>query len=187
MLKLVEEKGREKRSNLKILNFMKKGFTLIELLVVIAIIVILASIVLVGIQNATKKARDARIIASVSQLRMQEEMAFSDDNEYFACTASVSGGLLDTCADQPNAETLIKDINTSQKRTANTDGVRMHAAGDEYCIYVELNEESSETLDYKIYCIDSTGVAVALEEEAASVTCDSTLGTPSYVCPDDTL
>ena len=51
-----------------------KGFTLVELLVVIAIIVTLASIVLVGIQSATKRAKDARVIADMSQLRSQIEI-----------------------------------------------------------------------------------------------------------------
>lgn len=68
-----------------------KGFTLIELLVVIAIIAVLASIVLVSLNTARIKGRDARRIADIKSLQVALEMYYdSTSNVYPAALTSLA-------------------------------------------------------------------------------------------------
>ena len=60
----------------------KKAFTLIELLVVIAIIGLLASIVLVSVNKARSRARDAKRKADIKQIMLALEMYYDDHGEY---------------------------------------------------------------------------------------------------------
>lgn len=63
-------------------NNYEKGFTLVELLVVIAIIVILATIVIVSLNSARMKARDARRVADLDTIRTALEMYMDDYGSY---------------------------------------------------------------------------------------------------------
>jgi len=60
----------------------KKGFTLVELLVVIAIIGLLASIVLVSVNTARRKARDSKRKAELYQISVALEMYASEYGGY---------------------------------------------------------------------------------------------------------
>ncbi|MEO8065948.1 MAG: type II secretion system protein [Candidatus Doudnabacteria bacterium] len=73
-----------------IFNKKNQGFTLIELLVVIAIIGILAAVVLVSLNSARAKSRDARRVADVRQIMTALELFYNDNNGYPAATAAGS-------------------------------------------------------------------------------------------------
>lgn len=58
------------------------GFTLIELLVVISIIGLLASVVLVSLNSARKKSRDAKRLTDVRQIMTGLELYYNTCNSY---------------------------------------------------------------------------------------------------------
>ncbi len=67
----------------------QKGFTLIELLVVIAIIGLLASVILLALNSARAKSRDAKRVADVRQLSNALELFYNDAGGYPASLASL--------------------------------------------------------------------------------------------------
>jgi len=141
-----------------------EGFTLIELLVVIAIIGLLASIVLVSLGGARNRAKDARIIAEMSQIRATAEMIYSSDGDYdnVVCTQAGMKPLCDDIKVQATTEpTIARNPATSALK---------------YCAYVKLLVLKDTLANY--YCVDSTGVAKETTTNP-STTCPGTL----YVCP----
>ncbi len=75
-------------------NKSQKGFTLVELLVVIAIIGILATLLLLQLGVARQRARDAKRIVDISQVRTAAELYFDDAGQYPQVATFVALGAL---------------------------------------------------------------------------------------------
>ncbi|HAU07636.1 MAG: hypothetical protein A2568_01155 [Candidatus Yanofskybacteria bacterium RIFOXYD1_FULL_44_17] len=65
---------------------LSKGFTLVELLVVIAIIGVLSTMLLLQLGTARAKARDAKRVTDVNQIRTAVEMFFDDNGGRYPST-----------------------------------------------------------------------------------------------------
>ncbi len=103
----------------KVKNHNQKGFTLIELLVVIAIIGLLASVVLLALNSARQKSRDAKRLADVRQLSSALELYFNDNNGY---PASLSSLVTNYMGQLPTFPTPSDSCNTASYAYTGTSG-----------------------------------------------------------------
>lgn len=154
----------------------KGGFTLIELLVVIAIIGILSSIVLVSLNSARQKGKDARVISDVQQIRTALESGFNgtgypDLNAIAACNAITAGDA--TAGNQVNGQTYAACANTAaspQHATLNQLNSDANNSGGNIFISTTGSAPNAYairgylTSSAKYFCIDSTGATNAADD-----------------------
>ncbi len=81
-----------------------RGFTLIELLVVIAIIGILSSIVLVSLNSARQKGRDARRVGDLKQIQLAAGLYYNDESSYPPTLGDLVDGYLPTAPVDPSTK-----------------------------------------------------------------------------------
>ena len=112
----------------------QKGFTLIELLVVIAIIGILASIVLVSLNDARNKGYDTEVKSELAQIRNAMEICYDDKGGSYSLCTVPAGVTPPACSDD-----AAYDLTVSV------------APGVAYAVFADL---CGATFDW---CIDSTG------------------------------
>lgn len=118
----------------------QKGFTLIELLTVISIVAILAAITLVTFPAATDRARDARAINAMQQLRTQAEVVKGMHGDYrhlSVATVDPTAATLIAEAEDQTGETMLITYNATS-----------NGAYETYCASIELNSG-------KFWCVDS--------------------------------
>ena len=85
-----------KKLQTKIYNLQtNKGFTLIELLVVISIIGVLSSVVMVNVNKASMKARDARRMSDLKTIQQAIEFYYDNHGYYPVCNVYIDNGIND--------------------------------------------------------------------------------------------
>ncbi len=128
----------------------KKGFTLIELLVVIAIIGILATLVLVALGNARRRARDARRQSDMNQIALAMEMCYEEEQQYILIgteppTSIAVGGV--TCMkdvpDDPGSARVYTWSNNSTARQTYCVSADLEDGGYFMCTQEGCREETT--------------------------------------------
>lgn len=149
------------KNNYKIMKNNKKGFTLIEILTVIMIIGILASVILVSMDTARKRAADTTIKNQIGQLRSLAEALYSFENHYAEFKGASGSTETEDGVRFNRVRTEINNINgDGEFKIVFSDG----DSPAEYCMYSPLVREDG------VYCVDSTGDATI---ETSGSYCDA--------------
>lgn len=134
----------------------KRGFTLVELLVVIAIIGILSSVVITSLNGARQKARDARRVSDIEQIKLALELYHDSCGRYPStltaganngCNGNTLGDYLSTIPTDPgvgNAPYSYAVFGTGATEAACT-GTSYHLGGtlESYNVVLDSDKDAS--------------------------------------------
>jgi prepilin-type N-terminal cleavage/methylation domain-containing protein len=126
-----------------------KGFTLIEMLVVIAIIGLLSSVVLVALGPSRNKAKDARIISDLNQIRTIMETLYDPSTGNYPGGASAVGN-----------NDIIRAKEDIDSSGGTHFGITPLAANSYYYAVAILNDGKT------YYCVDSSGNSLSIGTSA---------------------
>jgi prepilin-type N-terminal cleavage/methylation domain-containing protein len=156
-------------SRLQTKNKEKKAFTLIELLVVIAIIGILASAIIISLNNARQKSKDAAIMESATTLMKAAQSDSLVDGDYSDWSVTGWIGSEADCDNKFNlvsnptsvrntCKNIIKNIGSSG-HTANPDLYKLFIGASGLQTNPKLTILAVLPGKQTIYCIGSNGAA----------------------------
>lgn len=134
----------------------KRGFTLMELLVVVAIIGILAAIVLVSLNSARNKGKNAAIKAQMAQIRPAAELYAEDNSSSYTDWCGVA-------SPDPEYTRISQGAVDAGGTGLDCD---VSGTGDAWASEITLVGTGSGN-----WCVDSTGASKASDKAADATVC----------------
>lgn len=128
----------------------QQGVTLTELLTVIVIIGILASVVLVSLDLARKRARDSTVQRQMSELRNVAEATFDWQDGYTRLDDMQS----DADSELMKIKGYILDVGLEEYTDDELFDIKFSTDKNNYCAWARLVSNSEE-----LFCVDSAGRA----------------------------
>jgi prepilin-type N-terminal cleavage/methylation domain-containing protein len=135
------------------------GFTLIELLVVIAIIGMLAAVIVVSLNSARTKGRDARRLSDARQIMTALELYYNDNGGYPVASGTAPSTRPSASAGSPTFSTYLPIYPTYPSPSGAN-------CGSTYYTYTRPNAEQYTV----VFCLENATGGLAAGTHTASQT-----------------